>query len=157
MNQSQASRILEIMARMEPGYEAFAAEYGPALAGAEVPDDFAIQTLNLLRADPKAAAQIALYERNLSQVQTFGLAEVSATVSLIAAVLLILRPDFDFHTEWDWKVLKGGVRIKTNLSDEKALNAVLKVLSSAMKKASKTLTDVANVLDGQNKDDSSDN
>ena len=78
MEHTQAARILEIMAQMEPGYGDFAAKYGPMLADVEVPDDFADMTLELLRDDPERAAQIAQYERNLSRMQSFGLGGVSA-------------------------------------------------------------------------------
>ena len=153
MEHTQAARILEIMAQMEPGYEDFAAKYGPMLADVEVPDDFADMTLELLRDDPERAAQIAQYERNLSRMQSFGLGEVNTTLLLIASILLILRPEIKFHTGWNWKFLRGEVKIKTNPANEDTLNMVLKKLGSVFQKLGEGISDVGKTMSGEKKDD----
>lgn len=149
MTNQNAARILTALAAQDPAYETLDPAYEAALADADAPEDFAENTLTLLRTDPALAAKIDQYERNLSRVQTFGLDAVGSAVLLAAALIMLLRPNVQFKTEWDFKHFKGALKINTAAVDEKLLKPVFSVLSAAAKKASESLASVAKAMDGQ--------
>ena len=145
MNQTQAARILEAMARMEPEYDTLAAEYQNMLSGAVLPVDFPEQALNLFRENPDTAAQIDRYEENLSHMQSYGAADwLSPQIVLSVMVLLSVH----FHIRRDkngkWTFEAGFQPLKAE-----GLKPVCSVLAAVIGKAGEGLTEIAETMGGQ--------
>ena len=141
------ARIIDTLAKQEPAFEQLSMEYSHELSAESVPEDFAENTLNLLRSSPDMERRIKEIEKKLPNVQTFDLGGFSMNIVLVAALIVLLKPHMHFNAEWDFKHFKGALKINTSSINDKMLKPIFSVLSTAAKKASEALDSVAKAMD----------